>query len=369
MDFIKNLVNDGKIDLAVQKIAVILNQSHEDEYLALLENIIETLLTLHGGRTVIRFLIENIVIDVPSLLANLSKRDSLLRYSFLLQLKSICENESDLFLPFSEELLESDDPNVKEAFLQLLIFMAAGEKKIDEKELVNRVISKLGDDKDFVVAKATQALKAMGNQSPDNITKILTKYLEEHPDSNEINENLDKLIKSIVSIDKIKEIVEEEKVSDEELEKPREEIGDKDVVKSQVLIADKGDSIDKSDDIIEKEIDSAENKGVEEEIVKTEAEISDKEKELKKKDLELKKKKLELVEKEKLLEEKEILEKEKALKEKEELLKREQELAKAELELKKKHLEEKEQKIREEETKRIQDQLEKIEDKESEDIE
>ncbi|MEJ2277252.1 MAG: hypothetical protein P8Y70_05815, partial [Candidatus Lokiarchaeota archaeon] len=178
-----NLVNKGRIDDAVEVIAYYLNQSTEENYIDKLENVIETLLTLHGGRTVLRFLIENLIIDIPSILENLSKKDSVLRYSFLLLLKSMCENECDLFLPFTEELLESEDPNVKEADLQLLIFMAGGNEKISQESIIEEVASKLTDEKDFVTEKAIQALIAIGNQSPSKVTKSLTDYAKENPEN------------------------------------------------------------------------------------------------------------------------------------------------------------------------------------------
>ena len=124
IQIIKDFVKEGRIDDAVESIARYLGISTEENYIERLENIIETLLPLHGGRTVLRFLIENLIIDIPTLLENLSKKDSLLRYTFLLLLKTMCENECDLFLPYSGNLLNSDDPNVREAALQLLIYMS-----------------------------------------------------------------------------------------------------------------------------------------------------------------------------------------------------------------------------------------------------
>ena len=85
IDFVK----DGRIDDAVNIIALYLGDSTQDDYLNRLEDIIEMLLSLHGGRTVLRFLIERLIIDIPSLLENLTKRDSVLRYSFLLLLKPL----------------------------------------------------------------------------------------------------------------------------------------------------------------------------------------------------------------------------------------------------------------------------------------
>ena len=196
---IKEFVKDSRIDDAVKLIALYLNDSTEENYIDRLENIIELLLSLHGGRIVLRFLIENLVIDVPSLLENLSKKDSVLRYTFLLLLKTICENECDLFLPYSEDLLNSDDPNVREADLQLLIYMAGGDNTIDNESLIRTISLKLTDDKDFVVQKAIQTLKAIGEKSPSTVTKILTEYVKENSqisNNEELKKSVDNIIKS-----------------------------------------------------------------------------------------------------------------------------------------------------------------------------
>jgi len=320
LEKIKELVNEGRLDDAVERIKTYLEQINENNYIDRMENMLETLLTLHGGRTVLRFLIEHNVIDIPTLLHNLSKRDSMLRYSFLLLLKSMCENESDLFLPYIEELLESEDPNVKEAILQLLIFISGGEKNITNESKIRATAAKLSNEKEFVSEKAIQALRAMGNDTPSLITKILTEYVRENSDDEELKKNIDTVLKSIVSVEKIDEIVEEEKPKEEER--------------------------------------------VEEEEEDEEKTIADKELELKKKDLELKKKKLELEEKEKELEEQEIQEKEKALKKKQELLEREKKLSQVELELKEKEVEDRKKKIRDKETKRLQEKIKEMEKEE-----
>jgi hypothetical protein len=271
---IKDFVKDGRIDDAVKIIALYLGDSTKGDYLNRLEDIIEMLLLLHGGRTVLRFLIEQLVIDIPSLLENLSKRDSVLRYSFLLLLKTLCENECDLFIPHSEDLLDSDDPNVREADLQLIIFMAGGETEIEDESLINKIALTLADEKEFVVEKAIQALIAIGEKHPSFVTRAVTNAAKENPENEELKNAVDSVLKSIVTVEKIDEIVEET---------PSEE------------------------ELIERE----------------ETEIIDKELELKKKELEIKKKKIELIEKEKELEEKIILEKEKNLKLKEEILEQE----------------------------------------------
>ncbi|MFW9990388.1 MAG: HEAT repeat domain-containing protein, partial [Candidatus Odinarchaeota archaeon] len=215
---IKDFVSDGRFDDAVQIIALFIGDANEVEYLDRLEEVIETLLTLHGGRTVLRFLIEHLVIDIPSLLENLSKKDSVLRYTFLLLLKTICEDESDLFLPYSEDLLNSEDPNVREAALQLLIYMAGGEATLDNIELIKIILKRLSDDKNFVIEKALQVLKAIGNKSPGFITKILKDYAKEIadlPENEDLKEYIDQILKSIVSVDKIEEIVEKESIKKE----------------------------------------------------------------------------------------------------------------------------------------------------------
>ena len=207
---IKDFIHDERFDDAVQIIALYLGDATDSDYLDRLEELIEILLTLHGGRTVIRFLIEQLVIDIPSLLENLSKKDSVLRYSFLILLKSLCENECDLFLPFSEDLLNSEDPNVREAALQLILFMAGGEKEIDDNDLINIISMKLIDEKEFVVEKAVQSLKAIGKKNPSQVTRIITNLVKEHPEKEEIKDIVDNILKSIVSVEKIEELVDDE---------------------------------------------------------------------------------------------------------------------------------------------------------------
>ncbi len=397
---IKDFVNDGRFDDAVQIIALFIGDANEVEYLARLEEVIESLLTLHGGRTVLRFLIENLIIDIPSLLENLSKKDSVLRYTFLLLLKTICEDEANLFLPYSEDLLNSEDPNVREAALQLLIYMVGGEASIDNIELINVILKRLSDDKDFVIEKALQVLKIIGNRSPGFLTKILKDYIKQIadiPENEVLKEYIDQILKSIVSVDKIEEIVEEENIKKEipedqieklkadekkeiSLEKEESEILDKEfelkkkeleIKKRKLELEEKKKEIEEKvmqkkeevlklkEEILEKESEMGEEieKKIPKKLKKKEEEIIDKEIELKKKDIEIKKKKLEIEEKEKELEEKEILEREKVLKIKEELIEKEKELSQVEIELKQKSIEQKEQKIMDQEMKRVEDEL------------
>jgi hypothetical protein len=411
---IKDFVKDGRIDDAVNIIALYLGDSTEENYIDRLENILETLLSLHGGRTVLRFLLENLIIDIPSLLENLSKKDSVLRYTFLLLLKTICENECDLFLPYSEDLLKSDDPNVREADLQLIIYMAGGDTKIDDESLINTIVEKLTDEKDFVVEKAIQALITIGNKSPTLVTKILTDFVKETsdiPENAELKNYIDTILKSIVTVEKIEEIVEDEKSKletpseektleeqpFEDLEKEESEILDKEfelkkkeleIKKKKLELEEKEKEIEEKviqtkeevlklkEEMLIKESEFSEGTEVKEKtpkvklhkkLKKEESDIIDKELELKKKDIEIKKKKLKIEEKEKELEEKEILEREKVLKIKEELIEKEKELSQVELELKQKTIEQKAQKIKEEEMKRVEEEIKKVQGKLEED--
>ncbi|MHA1988170.1 MAG: hypothetical protein ACW98D_16160 [Promethearchaeota archaeon] len=400
---IRDFVKDSRIDDAVKLIALYINDSTEENYIDRLENIIEMLLSVHGGRIVLRFLIENLVIDIPSLLENLSKKDSVLRYTFLLLLKTISEKESDLFLPYSKDLLNSDDPNVREADLQLLIYMAGGDITIEDESLIRNIVLKLTDEKDFVVQKAIQTLKAIGEKSPLIITKILTDYVKENSEISE-NEDLknkvDDILKSFVTIEKIEEIVEAtEEKKDSDLEKEESEITEKELelkkkeleIKKKKLeleekekkleeksIQEKEKVLKLKEELLEEETKLSEEeilvekdltKKIPKKLKKEASEILDKEFELQKKDLEIKKKKLELVEKEKELEEREIIEKEKTLKIKEELIEKEQALSQVELELKQKLIDQKEQKILEEETKRVSEQMKDLKGEENNDDE
>ncbi len=318
---IKKLVNEGRLDDAVDAISKYLIDTDKKEDLNRLEEILEAILTIHGGKTVLRFLIEQKIIDVPSLLQNLSKRDSMLRYSFLLLLKPIVEVESDLFLPHIENLLKSEDPNVKEAALQLVIFITGGDKEITDENKIQAIASKLSNEKDFVTEKAIQALKSIGGKKPSIITKILTNYAEQYLEDEKLKKNIDEIIKSIVSIEKIDEIVIEKTIEEE---KPTEKITEEELLE------------------------------------KKKQEILNKEKELEERDLELKRKKLEIEEKEKELEEKEIQQKREALERREQLLEMKKQLIQVELELKEKELTEKELELKKKEAERIKEKIDEL---------
>ena len=392
---IKDFVKDGRIDDAVNIIALYLGDSTQGDNLDRLEDIIEMLLLLHGGRTVLRFLIEQLIIDIPSLLENLSKRDSVLRYSFLLLLKTLCENECDLFLPHSEDLLSSEDPNVREADLQLIIFMAGGETEIEDESLINKIALTLADEKEFVVEKAIQALIAIGKNHPSFVTRAVTNSAKEYPENEELKNAVDTVLKSIITVEKIDEIVEETPSEDELIEREEIEIIDKElelkkkeleIKKKKIeliekekeleekIILEKEKTLKLKEEILEQEILEQETsvpkeadlipKKVKKQLKKEESEIIDKEIELKKKDLEIKKKKLELEFKEREIEEMAIEEKEKTLKIKEELIEKESELSQAEIELKQKIIKEKEQKMIESEIKRAVEEFMVTDDKE-----
>jgi len=389
---IKDFVNDNRIDDAVKIIALYLGDSNQDNYLDRLENIIELLLSLHGGRIVLRFLIEQLIIDIPSLLENLSKRDSVLRYSFLLLLKSLCENECDLFLIHSEDLLDSPDPNVREADLQLIIFMAGGETNIEDESLVNKIVFTLTDEKDFVIEKAIQALITIGRKGASLITKAVNNIVKEHPENGNLKTAVDTVLKSVVTVEKIDELVEESqkeaKLDETTLEKEETEIMDKELElkKKEIEIKRKKLELEeKEKELEEKIIEEKEKtlklkevileqestgvseseilpKKVKKQLKKEESEIIDQEIELKKKEFEIKKKKLELEFKEREIEELAIQEKEKALKIKEELIEKETELSNVEIELHQKKIKEKEQRIMESELERVEEKINKIKD-------
>lgn len=397
---IEDFVKDSRIDDAVKIIALYLGDSTQENYIERLEDIIEMLLSLHSGQTVLRFLIEQLVIDIPSLLENLSKRDSVLRYSFLLLLKTMCEQECSIFLPYSEDLLSSEDPNVREAILQLIIFMAGGENKIEDDSLIGKIADTLTDEKEFVVEKGVQALKIIGKNNPSSVTKIITNKVKENPENEELRRVVDIVLKSIVTVEKIDELVEDSEkneITDKELiEKEEAEIIDKElelkkkeieIKKKKLELEEKEKEIEKKiiqekektlklkEEIIEQEskeqpdIETDEiPKKVKKQLKKEESEILDKEILLKKKDLEIKKKKLDLEFKEREIEELAIIEKEKTLKLKEELIEKESELSQVEIELHQKKIEEKERKILEGELERAEDKIKDLE-KEAEDDE
>jgi len=387
---IKDFIKASRMDDAVKIIALYLGDSNQDNYLDRLENIIELLLSIQGGRMALRFLIEQLIIDIPSLLENLSKRDSVLRYSFLLLLKTLCENECDLFLPHSEDLLDSHDPNVREADLQLIIFMAGGETNIEEESLINKIVFTLADEKDFVIEKAIQALITIGRKHPSLITRAVNNLIKEHPENENLKTAVDTVLKSIVTVEKIDELVEEsqkEAIQDEnslkkeeteifdkelelkkkeiEIKKKKLELEEKEKDLEEKIIQEKEKTLKLKEEILDQEtlVDSELEilpKKVKKQLKKEESEIIDKEIELKKKEIEIKKKKLELEFKEQEIEELAIQEKEKTLKLKEELIEKETELSNVEIELHQKKIEEKEQRILESELERAEKKINKL---------
>ncbi|MBY9002473.1 MAG: hypothetical protein KGD73_00725 [Candidatus Lokiarchaeota archaeon] len=377
---IKDFIHDKRFDDVVQIIALYLADSTDENYLDRLENLIETLLTLHGGRTVLRFLIEQLVIDLPSLLENLSKRDSVLRYSFLLLLKPFCENECDLFMPFIEDLINSEDPNIREAALQLVIFMAGGDKGIDDESIINSISTKLTDEKEFIIEKGIQTLKAIGKSYPSLVRRVLTNIVKENAENEELKQAADLVIKAIVTVDQIEEIVEDELTESEIIEKEEDEINDKEIElkKKEIelkkkkleleekLMDEKEKSLKFKEEIIDREVEITPDhedlpKKLKKQIKKDENELFDKEIELKKKGIEIKKKKLEIELKEKEFEEISIQEREKTLKIKEQLLEKESELSHVELELQQKKIEEKEKKLRKTEVEHAEEIFKELE--------
>ncbi len=378
---IKDFIRDDRFDDVVQIIALYLGDATDEDYLDRLENLMETLLTQHGGRTVLRFLIEELIIDLPSLLENLSKRDSVLRYSFLLLLKPFCENECDLFMPFIEDLINSEDPNIREAALQLAIFIAGGNKSIDDESLINSISNKLTDEKEFIVEKAIQTLKVIGKSNPSIVTRILTNKVKEDTENEKLKQAADLVLKAIVSVDQIEGMVEEELTKSEIIEKEENEITDKEIElkKKEIelkkkkleleekLMKEKEKSLKFKEEMIEREVETIPDledlpKKIKKQIKKDENEIFDKEIELKKKDIEIKKKKLEIELKEKEFEEISIQEREKTLKIKEELLEKESELSNVEIEMQQKKIEQKEKKLRETELERAEEIFKDLEE-------
>lgn len=390
---IKDFVKDGRIDDAVKIIALYLGDSTKEDYIERLEDIIEMLLLLHGGQTVLRFLIEQLIIDIPFLLENLSKRDSILRYSFLFLLKTICEQECSIFLPHSEDLLSSEDPNVREAILQLIIFMAGGENEIEDELLIGKIADTLTDEKEFVVEKGVQVLKIIGRNNPSLVTKIISLKVKENPENKELKKVVDIILKAVVTVEKIDELVEESEkkeltvkeliekeeaeIIDKELElkkkeieikKKKLELEEKEKEIEEKIILEKEKTLKLKEEIIEQEskeqpdLDTdAIPKKVKKQLKKEESEILDKEILLKKKNLEIKKKKLELEFKEREIEELAIIEKEKTLKLKEKLIEKESELSLVEIELHQKKIEEKERKILEGELERAEEKIKNLE--------
>ncbi|GAI71264.1 unnamed protein product [marine sediment metagenome] len=111
--------------------------------------------------------------------------------------------------------------------------MAGGEEDIEDESLIGKIADTLTDEKEFVVEKAIQALKVIGKNNPSLVTKIISQKVKESPENEELKSVVDIVLKSIVTVEKIDELVEESdqrELTDKELiEKEEAEIIDKEL--------------------------------------------------------------------------------------------------------------------------------------------
>lgn len=347
LEVILQLIEEEKFQSAVEQIGNYLWIEAEDD-VSRVEYLMEKLFHIaKKGAVVIRTII-------PLLLKKLNIKDDGVRYAFVLSLKPICETEYETVLPFSKELLNSDDPNVREGMLQLVNFIA-NVQKIEDEDIVKLVIEKMKDDQEFIRNKALQTIKIIGKNNPTSTKSIILESIKDSDD--DFKQKCDEIIKSLSSIKDL----EEKQIEKRELEVKEEQLEEREIeIKKEELEYKEKELDEKEQDLVEKAKDV--------ELDKKEKDLNEKERELKEKELELKEKKLEVKEEEKKLEEKKIKVKEKLLEKEKELVKKEKEISEAELDLKEKELNEKADEVKVKETQRVEDKLKKIDDEDDENI-
>ena len=326
LEMILQLIEEEKFQSAVEEISEYLSVEHEN-YINRLEILIEKLSQIaKKGAVVIRTLI-------PTLLKNLDIKDDVLRYAFVLALKPICEKEYETILPFAKEILNSDDPNVREGMLQLINFIT-NVYKIEDNDLIKLILEKLSDDHEFIQTKTIQTLKSIGKNNPTIVESVILEACKDEEDEI-FKEKCDNVLKSLTSVKDLEEKdIEKRELAVKEKELEEREI---EIIKEELEYKEK-ELEDKEKVLKEKALD--------EKLEQKEKVLAEKERELKEKELEIKEKKLEVKEEEEKLEEKKLKVKEKLLEKEKELVEKEKVLTQAELDLKKKELKEKEKEVK-----------------------
>jgi hypothetical protein len=343
MASIFQLLDEDKIQSAIDKIKAKLNEKQDSA--EFIEQLINNLNRLSAKSNLIMRTL------FPELIKLISIDNDVLRYSLVLSLKSVCESEPALLLPYSRDLLMSKNANAREGILQLLTF-AAGTNPDEVKSFMGDAINMLQDEKDFVQNRAVSLLKVLGNKFSIDIEKKLVSFAQ---DTNNIavRTNVEKVLKELVDLKKLEQGDFEKK----QIEVQKKELDEKEKTVSQTEVKMKEESLqNKEIELQKKEV-----------LKEKEKELIAKELALKERDLQLKEAKLLVEEKEKEIEEQKIRQKVVLLEKEQEMQQKQVELEKVKKELELKEIEKKKNAIIEEEQKRIDERLENMENQDKQD--
>ncbi|TFG21303.1 MAG: hypothetical protein EU530_00725 [Promethearchaeota archaeon] len=352
MEEIFDLLATDQTQKAIDIILERLLAESNDEFIELLINNLNRINAEHS---------EVIKAIYTQLLKLIGIENDVLRYSLVLSLKTVIEQDPQLVIPFAKEYLISENANTRESIVQLLAFVANTYPN-DAKGLLKSVIPLLADKEDFVQKKTIEFLQTLGKHCNLEVEERILEFLKDTTDE-KTHENAETVLKKLVSI---------KNLESEQLEKKHLEIQKKVLDKKEKDVTEEEVKL-KQEEIKKREEEVAHQKvrNEQEEINdQKRKELEEKEQALRDKEFALKEARLNIEEKEKEFQEEIIRRKAEMLEQEMEINRKRAELEKAENELELKELQEKEKTIIEVEDKRVEKRLNALDkDHEKEDDE
>ena len=173
------------IDIILERLVV----DEKDEFVEILINNLNRINAEHSG--VIKAIYAH-------LLKLIGIENDVLRYSLVLSLKTVIEQDPLLIIPFAKENLVSENANTRESIVQLLAFVANTHPN-DAKSLLESVIPLLSDKEDFVQKKTMEFLKTLGKHCSLDVEERILEFLKNTTDE-KTHENAETVLKKLVSI-------------------------------------------------------------------------------------------------------------------------------------------------------------------------
>jgi hypothetical protein len=343
MEEIFKLLEEGKTQAAIDHILERLGRDKNDDFVEKLINSLNQISAEYPG--VIKAI-------YAQLLKLIGIENDVLRYSLVLSLKTLFEQDPLLIIPFAKEYLISENANTRESMVQLLAF-AANTHPNETKVILDLVIPLLADKEDFVQNKTIEFFKTLGKHCRLEVEERIMEFLKSTSDE-KTHENAEIILKGFVSVKTLESDEMEKKHL--EIQKKVLDKKEKDVTEEEVKL--KQEEIKKREEEVAHKKERQEQNEIYDQKKK---ELEDKEQALREKEISLKEARLLVEEKEKEIQEEIIKQKSEMLEQELEINRKRAELEKAEKELKLKALEEKKRTIIEDEDKRVEQRLSEIE--------
>ena len=236
MEEIFTLLEEEKTQTAIDRILELLSMEGNEEFVEKLINSLNRISAEYKG--VIKAI-------YAQLLKLIGIENDVLRYSLVLSLKTLFEQDPLLIVSLAKEYLISENANTRESMVQLLSF-AANAHPNETKPVLDSIIPLLADEKDFVQNRAIEFLKNLGKHCKLEVEEKILEFLKTTSDE-KTHENAETVLKKLVNV---------KSLESEELEKKHLEI--------QKKVLDK-----KEKDVTEEEV-----KLKQEEIKKREEEVA-----------------------------------------------------------------------------------------------